>query len=192
MKNKGKVVIIGGTPRSGKTTLSVRLAKNGFSRISFDHINESIEKGLPEIIIEDNHNQECCSKKLYIFFETMVNNAVNDAKIYGINTVIDMYDFTPEYVSKLPNQKDIEVYYLGYPEFSVEEIKHNIKYYAEPTDWIAQVDDEYLGEVAHRCYEVNQKLVKQCDEYGYQFVDTGAGSDRNMALENLFNKIVYN
>ena len=187
--DKGKVIIIGGTPRSGKTTLSVRLAKNGFSRISFDHINESIEKGLPEVIIEDRHDQECCANKLHLFFETMVNNAISDAKTYGINTVIDMYDFTPEYVDKLANKQDLEIYFLGYPEFNVDEIKYNIKHYAQPTDWIAQVNDKYLGEVAERCFKVNQKLVEQCNEYGYQFVDTGAGEKREIVLDSLFNKI---
>jgi adenylate kinase family enzyme len=190
MECQGNVVILGGTPRSGKTTLAVQLAKNGYSKISFDYINESIEKGLPEVIIEDNHNQECCAKKLYMFFETMVGGAVTDAKIYSMSTVIDMYDFTPEYVSKLPYQDSIEAYFLGYPDFNIDAIKYNIKYYAQPTDWIAQVDEEYLNEVAERCYIINHKLVTQCKQYGYQFVNTGAGEARIIALNNLYSKII--
>jgi 2-phosphoglycerate kinase len=186
---KGKVVILGGTPRSGKTTLAVMLAKNGFSKISFDHIGEAIDKGLPEVVIKDRHNQECSAAKLYGFFETLVECAVADAGRYGLNTVIDMYDFTPEFVRRLPCQDSIEVYFLGYPGFNAGEILHNIRHYADPADWIAQVDEDYAMEVAERCHRVNQKLLQQCRQYGYEFIDTGAGDNRAVALDGLFHRI---
>jgi predicted ATPase len=187
---QGKVIILGGTPRAGKTTLAVQLAHHGFSKISFDQLSDPLRAGFPEIVIDDWTDQETCAKKLYAYFESIVESAVNDAKIYGLNTVIDMYDYTPEYVSKLPFQKDIEVYYLAYPGLLVNEIRHNIKFYAEPTDWIAGVDDEYLTVVAQRCLQVNEKLVRQCKEYGYELVNTGAGDERKQALDELSRRIV--
>lgn len=189
MVKKGKVVILGGTPRSGKTTLAVMLARNGFSKWSFDIINEAIEKGLPEVSIEDNHDQESCAKKLYPFFETVVGGAVEDARRFGLNTVIDMYDYTPECVSRLSDLTEIDVYFLAYPDFSIDEIRTNIRHFAQPEDWIAQVDEDYLTVVAERCDRVNQKLVRQCAEYGFKLVNTGAGDDREHALANLFHEI---
>jgi len=115
---------------------------------------------------------------------------LSDARTYGINTVIDMYDFTPEYVNKLPFQDDIKAYFLAYPNLSVEEIQYNIRFYAEPTDWIAQVDDEYLAVVARRCHDVNEKLVYQCKEYGYELIHTGAGEDRAKILHAFINRIL--
>lgn len=188
--NQGKVVILGGTPRSGKTSLAVMLARHGFSKLSFDHIGEALHEGLPEVVIDRPHDQECSAEKLYRFFETLVGCAVSDARIYGLSTVIDMYDFTPEYVSKLPGMENLQVFFLGYPGFTVEEIAHNIRHYAEPTDWIAQVDEDYALEVAERCHAVNEKLVRQCRQYGYEFVDTGAGAKRGEVLGGLFNRIM--
>jgi len=182
---KGKVIIIGGTPRAGKTTLANRLAKNGFSKISFDLVSDALQKGFPNLIDNWVSQQECAQKK-YLFFEGLVEGAVNDAKIYGLNTVFDVYDFTPEYVSRLPFQNDIAVFYLGYLGFSADEIRHNIRFYAEPTDWIAQVDEDYLTEVAQRCYSFNEILLMQCKEYNYEFVDTKAGADREKVLNELF------
>lgn len=187
---QGIVVILGGTPRSGKTTLAVMLAKNGFSKLSFDHIGEALHEGLPEVVIEDPHDQECSAAKMYRFFETMVQCAVSDAIIYGIHTVIDMYDFTPAYISILPCQESIQAFFLGYPGFTVDEILYNIRHYAQPTDWIAQVDEGYAREVAERCHSVNEKLVAQCRDYGYEFVDTGAGESRGIALNGLFGRIM--
>jgi 2-phosphoglycerate kinase len=189
MDGKGKVVILGGTPRSGKTLLSVMLAQNGYSWISLDHINEAIEKGLPEVSLDGSHDQESNAERLYRFFETLVGGVVADAEIYGVNTVIDMYDFTPRYVKKLPFQDKIEVYFLGYPDYNTEQIAYNIRHFAAPTDWIAQVDEDYLREVAERCHRVNQLLVRQCREYGYEFVNTGAGETRDKVLMELFRRI---
>ena len=189
--NQGRVVIIGGTPRAGKTTLSVRLAHHGFSMLSFDHISEALQQGFPEIQVEDWTDQEVCAKRLYPFFEAMVKYAVGDARLYGVNTVIDMYDYTPEYVSKLPFQDAIEVYYLAYPDFTVPEIRHNIRFYAAPTDWIAQVDEDYLDVVAKRCSMVNEKLVRQCGQYGYRLINTGACSQRTAILDDLFHQIIH-
>jgi hypothetical protein len=189
MTNKGKVVILGGTPRSGKTTLALMLARRGFSKLSFDIFNEAIEKGLPEVVIEDYHDQESCARKLYPFFETIVGGAVDEARRFGLNTVIDMYDYTPEYVSRLPYLADVDVFFLAYPDFDVAEIRTNIRQYAQPEDWIAQVDEEYLTVVADRCDRVNQKLVKQCAEYGFRLVNTGAGGDRDRVLDQLYREI---
>lgn len=189
MTKNGKVVILGGTPRSGKTTLALMLARRGFSKLSFDIINEAIEKGLPEVVIEDNHDQESCAKKLYPFFETIVSGVVDDARRFGLNTVIDMYDYTPEYVSRLPVLADLEVYFLAYPDFDVAEIRSNIRHFAQPEDWIAQVDEDYLTVVAERCDRVNQKLVRQCAEYSFRLVNTGAGDDRERVLADLCREI---
>jgi hypothetical protein len=188
--NKGRVIILGGTPRAGKTTLAVRLAHNGFGKISFDSLYDALQKGYPEIQIADWTDQELCAQKNYPFFEALVGSAVSDAEVYGTSTVFDMYDFTPEYVSKLTFQQEIEAYYLGYPDFSVDEIQHNIKFYAQPTDWIAQVDDDYLTVVARRCFLFNKKLVQQCEQYGYPLINMGAGADRTAALDALFHRIM--
>lgn len=191
---KGKVVILGGTPRAGKTTLANMLTRSGFNLISFDSISQAIKDGLPEIKIEDWTDQEQCSKKLYPFFEALIKGYIgSEGQMFGLtglNYVVDMYTFSPEYINKLPFQNEIKVYFLGYPNQSIEEIRHNIKFYAEPADWIAQVDEEYLTVVAQRCYFVNQKTWEQCQKYGYEFIDTDAGDNRNTILNDLFNKII--
>ncbi len=187
---QGRLVILGGPPRAGKTTLAVRLAHHGFNMLSFDHISEALQQGFPEIQVEDWTDQDACAKRLFPFFKAIVKCAVEDARLYGVNTVIDMYDYTPEYVSKLPFQDAIEVYYLAYPDFSVPEIRHIIRVYAAPTDWIAQVDEEYLDVVARRCSMANEKLVRQCGQYGYRLINTGAGSQRTAVLDDLFHQII--
>ena len=53
----GKVVVLGGNARSGKSTLSYMLVKNGFSRISFDNIHEITRNSLDIDINELSKDQ---------------------------------------------------------------------------------------------------------------------------------------
>lgn len=179
----GKVVILGGNARSGKTTLAYKLQKQGFNRISFDLLNTYIEDGLN--INFDDLSEE----KKFNFFESVVNEAVSESVNEDINIVIDMYDYLPEDIEKLSNKDKVEVYFLAYPNCTKEEIKYNVVHYAKPTDWIAQVDEEYLNSCVDRFYERNKILVEECNKYDITLIDTKSGDERNKIIEDLFNKI---
>ena len=180
----GKVVILGGNARSGKSTLSYKLISKGFSRISFDTIQSAIEDGLN--IPFDDLDED----KKFAFFEQIVNKSIEEAEIEGINTVIDMYDYLPSDMDKLQNKDKIEVYFLAYPNCTLEEIKYNVIHYAKPTDWITQVDEEYLDSCVQRFYERNKLLVAECQKYKMTLVDTKDDDDRDKVLNGLIIKIV--
>lgn len=180
----GKVVILGGNARSGKSTLSYQLIKKGFSRISFDNLYNAIEEGL-KISMDD------IAKDLqFAYFENIVNKSIEEAELEDINIVIDMYDFLPSDIAKLKNKEKIEVYFLAYPNCTIEEIKYNVIYYAKPTDWIAQVNEEYLDTCVARFYERNKMLVEGCKKYKMELIDTKSGENREITLNALLEKII--
>lgn len=180
----GKVVILGGNARSGKSTLAYQLIGRGYSRISFDNIYSAIEEGL-KISIEDMPMD-----LQFSFFENIVNKSIEEAEIENVNIVIDMYDFLPEDIHRLKNRDKVEVYFLAYPQCTLEEIKYNVIHYAKPTDWISQIDSEYLNSCVKRFYERNQMLVEECHKYGMSLIDTMSGENRNRVLNDLLLKIV--
>ncbi|MBE6161339.1 MAG: hypothetical protein E7158_03885 [Firmicutes bacterium] len=180
----GKVVILGGNARSGKTTLAYKLQKQGFNRISFDLLNTYIEDGLN--INFDDLSEE----KKFNFFESVVNEAVSESENEDINIVVDMYDYLPKDIEKLSNKDKVETYFFAYPECTKEEIKYNVVHYAKPTDWIAQVNEEYLNSCVDRFYERNKILVEECNKYNINLIDTKSGDERNKIIEDLFNKII--
>ena len=191
MELKGRVIIIGGCPRAGKTTLSVMLVKSGkgFSKYSLDHLSGGLNK-FPEIIMNDWLNREEVAAKLFEFFKSLLESLVGDAEIYGINSVFDQYDFTPEDIEKLPFKDKLDVYFLGFPNISTEEIKYNIKHHAKPTDWIYTCSDDYINVVAKRIYDYNIILKEQCEKYGYKFASTGVGEERTIILNSLCDEII--
>lgn len=180
----GKVVILGGNARSGKSTLAYRLTKHGFSRISFDNLYSALEEGL-NIKMDDipEHFQ-------FSFFESIVNKSIEEAQIEDVNIVMDMYDFLPKDIANLKNKEKVEVYFLAYPNCSLEEIKYNVIHYAKPTDWIAQVEEEYLNTCVLRFYERNKMLVEECKKYNMELIDTKSGENREMELNRLLDRIV--
>jgi len=188
---KGRVIILGGCPRAGKTTLAVKLVKSGlgFSKISLDHLSGGLSK-FSEISITDWLDREKVAAKLLEFVQSLLGALLEDAAVYGINYIFDQYDFSPVDIEKLPFKDKLDVYFLGFPDISAEEIKYNIKHYAKPTDWIAGVDEEYLGVVAKRIYDYNIVLKEQCEKYSYRFVNTGVGEERDVVLDSLYEEII--
>jgi len=183
---QGKVIVIGGCPRAGKTTLSVRLVKSGkgFSKISGDYLGESIDAGL--------HEHKGISANKFEFIKLLLEKLIHDAEVYEINSVFDYcsYDFTPEDIERLPFRDKLEIYFFGFPDIPASEIRYAIKHYAKYADWISHVDDDYIGEVSEKIYAHNIILKQQCEKYGYRFVNTGVGKDRSVALDSLYDEII--
>ena len=180
----GKVVILGGNARSGKSTLAYKLAKKGFSRLSFDNLYSAIEESLKI------HMDDLPKDQTFAFFEHIINQSLEEAEIENLNTVIDMYDFLPSDIAKLKNKDKIQVYFLAYPHCSLEEIKYNVIHYAKPTDWIAQVDEDYLDSCVKRLAERNEILLEECQKYHMPLIDTSSGKARADVLNKLYNEII--
>ena len=160
------------------------MVKKGYNRISFDNIYSAMEEGLNIKIDEFSHDLK------FAFFENIVNKSIEEAEIEEIDSVIDMYDFLPADIDKLQNKDKVKVYFLAYPTCNLEEIKFNVIHYAKPTDWITQVNEEYLNSCVKRFYERNKMLVKECSKYGLNLIDTKAGENRKKMLEQLLNEII--
>lgn len=180
----GKLVILGGNARSGKSTLSYMLVKKGFSRISFDNIHEITRNSL------DIDINELTDEKKFKLFENIVNMSLDETINEDTNIVIDMYDYLPEDINRLERKNEIEIYFLAYPNCSKEQIKYNLKTYSKSTDWIAKVNDNYLLSCVDRFYDRNKMLVFECEKYNINLIDTKDGEDRNKVLSELLNKII--
>lgn len=180
----GKVVILGGNARSGKSTLSFMLVKKSFSRISLDNIEE---------IISNTFNidfDELSNEKKFMLFENIVNISLDEAKNEDTNIVIDMYDYLPMDIDKLVRKDELEIYFLAYPNCNREQIKFNVINCSKPTDWIAQVNEEYLNSCVERFDDRNKMLVEECKKYNMNLIDTKDGEERNKVLNDLLERML--
>ncbi len=182
MKN-GKVVIIGGNAKSGKTTVSNQLAMHGFYQISLKSYYSIIEStfGVSFDQLSDD--------KKFQFLEYIVNQALQNAK-NGNFIVIDMDDFLPQDIAQLEHCDQLQIYFLAYPNCSVQEIKKNIKNYADSADWIMQINDSYLDTCVTWFDEKNRLLVDECGVTHMKMIDTSCGEKRAEILDDLVQKIL--
>ena len=180
----GKVVVLGGNARSGKSTLSFMLVKCGFSRISLDNIHEIVKNSF------DININELSNDKKFKLFENIINLSLDESQNENTNIVIDMYDYLPEDINKLKRNKELEVHFLAYPNCTKEQIKYNVINYSKPTDWIAQVNENYLNSCVDRFNERNKILIKECKKYNMNLIDTMDGENRNIVLKELLERII--
>lgn len=105
MKN-GKVVIIAGNKRAGKTTLTMKLhQKYNFNYYNFDMLLDSLEESFR--VLQD-HNDD----KYVTLLNEMVKRSLDDAKNYGVSTIYE-YIFTPKQLSMLEYKDKVEIYFFS-------------------------------------------------------------------------------
>lgn len=180
----GKVVILGGNARSGKTTLAHMLTKKGYTLVSFDHIRNIVEQSF------DLDFDELTKEEKLRLFENVVNEYLKESETYNTNIVIDMYDYLPSDIRKLKNRKKLKVYFLAYPASSHEEIRYNIIKYAAKNDWINNVNKKAFDEIINGFEERNKILIEECSILNYPLIDTKQGLERTRVLRKLYYEIL--
>lgn len=174
---KGKIVIISGNKRAGKTTLTMKLhQKLGFNFYNFDSITDSLE--------EVHTNLE--GDPYYIkFLEEMVGYALEFAKNYGISSVFEYIDFTPELMKSFKYINQVEIYYLANLDATIDNIRDDLKKYSKPYDWPSYCSEEDLERNIKFILSTNEKLIKDCKKYNFKLINTKRAKEREKVLNDL-------
>ena len=132
---KGKVILISGNKRAGKTTFCVKLHKElGFNYYNFDNIMDAIEEEFDVDCVDDKH--------YYSFLDSFLEFSLAQAENYGINTVIDTIFYMPSGLSNFKYTKDIDVYYLANLDANLDNIRSDFKEYSKHYDWPSYVEEK--------------------------------------------------
>ncbi len=181
---KGKVVILIGTKRAGKTTTAVRLNKEyGWNYLEFDHLLDSLD-----LVIDDTNKKE----KEFNFFESMINFQLEDANNYGINTIIVVWDFKPEQLSKLKRFNEVKIYCLVPINITKEILDETLVKYSDDYDWPKTASEEDLIRNKNNILLERDMFLKECPKYNITIFDTSYYDDRNTKINELINKIQKN
>lgn len=179
----GKVVIIGGNKRAGKTTLSLLLHKKyNYNYVNFDSLLDSLENTFSELDDGDNN-------KYIKLLEEMVKRAIDDSNNYGVSTVFD-YIFTPEKLSNFEYKNLVQIYILANLDANEENIKDDLINYSEAYDWPLTATEDDLERNIKYILVNNEKLIKDAKEYKFKLINTSRGKERNQILERIAKEIV--
>ncbi len=178
---RGKVVVLCGNKRAGKTTLANKLHKEyNFTHLNMDQILDAVDYVCDQRKID--HFIDC-----YDFFEKLVDFAIENAINYGENTVIE-YIFKISDIKKLQEKYDIDAYAL-YTNTDEENLRKILKEYSKDYDWPSYVGEVDFNRNIREILELNKKLKEECKNSKVKLIDTSYGKDRDVIIQKLSQEI---
>jgi hypothetical protein len=162
--------VVGGTPRSGKSTLrKLFLENHKTSGISTDLLRDSFEEGIPEVGIRDGQSDMEKSEILWPYFKSMLTMR----RYYKDDLVIEGTNFLPKYLAEFKGDQSIKICFLGFTDISPEDKLQEIREFASPDDdWTNDLSDESLLETIKDFVKQSNYYKEECEKYGIGYFDT--------------------
>ena len=167
MKKKKHIILAGGS-RCGKTTLSMRLAKEGFVHYKMDTIKRGIDNNFWDHYKDDWRTvSPHMAHLIKVMIEDNQSDIVRDKEYYCIDTC-HLY---PSDIAKC-NLENTIIVFLGYIDMDIEQKINDIRKYDKKL-WSSKLTDDelryYLEDGINYCKEVKD----ECEKYNIKFFDTG-------------------
>lgn len=188
MNTSRKHIIIAGVPRAGKTTLCSYLAKSlKYQHLTMDAVVKGIQYAFPEtgVAHTDRWDFLKTSKDLINFIKKVSSTCTYDKLPYRL--AFDIYHITPQEYSENIDKNCCDIYFLGYPNISLEEKFKEIRKFDTEYDWTSKRDDEIVKTHIKDYIEISKWLEEECKKYNLPFIDVSQG--RESKLKELANKI---
>jgi hypothetical protein len=167
-----KNIIIAGTARAGKSTLSSMISKQyGYQHLAMDSIIEGFEDHFPELNIDthrDSINQ--ISKRIAPFINAIIKSGEYDKFDYGL--VIDVCQLMPEDYLKNIDTDLCEIYYLVTECQTVEERLKLLDEFDDEKEYTFYKSNERRSQICKDIIEESNSFRQECDKYGLMCLDT--------------------
>lgn len=179
---EGKVVIIAGNKRAGKTTLTMMLhEKYNYNYYNFDMLLDSLEETFPVL-------QDGSEDKYILLLEEMVKRSLKDANNYGVSTVYE-YIFTPEQLNSFKYKDQVQIYFLANLDLTEDNIREDMVKYSKSFDWPSYASDEDIERNVRTIMKKNEELTEYCSKYNFKLINTSRGENRKKVLTELASRI---
>ena len=167
-----KNIIIGGTVRSGKTTLANKIRdKFGYSKVESDTIVNAFDKVYPELGITHKHAEQAREKYEPFLFEVL-NGFCRDLKYAGNVTVFPGSQFCPANISRYEKLDKFIVIFLGINANSSEELLKTIRENDSEDDWTYKKTDEWMIRFCQNIINESDNLKEECKKYDFYYFNT--------------------
>ena len=184
-----KNIIIGGTVRSGKSTLAGIIHKTlKYSLVESDTIVNAFNEVFPELgIIHRKPNLARENYKPFLF--EILNGFCKSLKYNDNITVFPGSQFLPEQLYEYRNKDKFIVIFLGMSDVEPLVLMKKIREMDEQHDWTHKRTDEQLLNNCKEIISESKKLKEDCQKYGFYYFDTF--ENRQSVLEKI-TKVIEN
>lgn len=189
MNQEQKHIIIAGVPRAGKTTVCSKLAHSlKYQHLAMDAVMIAFEEGLPEAGIRHTDRWDLVetSKQIIKFVARMAKTENYDKFDYRL--AFDLYHITPKDYFENVDKNYCDIYFLGYPNITVEEKLKEIRKFDTQYDWTSKREDDIVREHLKDYIDISKYFQDECKKYQLPFVDIS--HNREKVIDDLVKNIL--
>ena len=175
-------IIIAGTARAGKTTISLMLKEYGYVHYKMD----SIKRGICEAYNIKYDNWDKVSPIMATIINRMIKDNETDTNYKLENYLFDIPFLYPKDI-KLIDTSDTLVIFLGYAKLTPKESFDKIRKYDKENYWTYNITDDKLMSWCQDNIEFSKYLESDCKKYKIKYFDTSY--DRDKVLQEIVHYI---
>ena len=165
-------VILAGCARSGKTTLSMLLEKEGFVHYKMD----SIKRGICSAYNIKYNGWLRVSPVMCTIIDKMIQDNKTDTNYMKQKYLFDIPFVYPKDIELIDTSNTL-VIFLGYPNITYQENFNNIRKYDKDNYWTSKLNDSELMKYCIENVEFSKYLERECFLRGIKFFDTSKNRD---------------
>lgn len=166
--------MIGGAPRSGKTTLARRmLAEHGLPYFSIDILIASLAKAKPELGIRVS---DPALKRMEVVWPT-IRKVASDVLQSGDDLLLEGDVLLPKHLMEFGHgtYTGIKACFIGYADVDPVKKLHAIRTHAaDGIDWTEELDDAPLLNLIGELRTFSEYLRRECRHYKIPYFDGSA------------------
>lgn len=162
-------IIIGGPPRSGKSTLARKVsAALGWTLVHGDSLVGAFEDVFPSLDITHGGPtlDSICNA-----FEPWIFRYLDKLTYYRIPYVFESYHVRPESLHRHGLTDRAKILYVGYPCAKVEQKFRDVRDHSTEPDWMSPLDDGEVKLYLERFTKTSQYFRQESERFGIEFID---------------------
>jgi len=179
-------IIIAGSPRAGKSTISNRITKKyGYQQICMDSIITGFKNNFPELGIDPDadidpiERLKNISGKIAPFINSMMESGEYNEFEKGM--VIDVSQLLPNDFIKSINKSFCDIFYFVTADVSADERYNILKEFDTKKDYTYYESENVLRKYCENYVLESKYFMEECLKYGLPFFETSKNR------ENIFN-----
>jgi hypothetical protein len=163
-------LVIGGTTRSGKSTLARRLAGEfGLPRLSGDSLIFAFGSAFPALNIRHEQPQPVTAANMAPFVTEYWSRLLAEDDSPGF--IYDSFHLLPSCLPLDQLREKLGFVFMGYPRIEVEDLLVRLRSQKEEKGWTSRCTDDQLRPALADMIAISQRLESECQQYNLPFFD---------------------